>query len=244
MATKGKKSRYFDYEERIRKSYQELKKAYDEVQDSYAEMVFRLALVAEYKDDSTGTHLVRIADYSTELARSLGLSDKDITYLKYASVMHDIGKLVVPDSILKKAGTLTPEEREIIKKHAALGADIFRGSRSALLKVAKLICLTHHECYDGTGYPNGLKGKDIPLFGRIVALADVFDAITSERPYKTAYGFTEAVDMIKEQSGKHFDPDVVKAFLKCKNKFKKIWQATQDIDSFVKEKTREQRIEI
>jgi putative two-component system response regulator len=109
MVIKPKKSRYFEYQEKIRKSYQELKRAYDEVQDSYAEMVFRLALVAEYKDDSTGTHLVRIADYSTEIGREMRLSLKDINYLKYASVMHDIGKLVVPDAILKKASGLTPE---------------------------------------------------------------------------------------------------------------------------------------
>lgn len=243
MAIKDRKSRYFEYKEKVRRSYQELRKAYEEVQDSYAEMVFRLALVAEYKDDTTGTHLVRIADYSTELARGMGLSQKDIKYLKYASVMHDIGKLVVPDAILKKEGGLTPEEREIIKKHAQLGADIFKGSRSPLLKVAKLICLTHHERFDGTGYPHGLKGKDIPLFGRIIALADVFDALTSARPYKEAYGFDEAVEMIKEESGKHFDPDVVKAFLKCKNKIRKIWQATQDIDLFIKEKSREQPVE-
>jgi putative two-component system response regulator len=243
MAIKTRKSRYFEYEERIRRSYHDLKRAYDEVQDSYAEMVFRLALVAEYKDDSTGTHLVRIADYSTEIAREMGLSQKDINYLKYASVMHDIGKLVVPDAILKKASGLTPEEREVVKKHAALGADIFKGSHSPLLKVAKLICLTHHERYDGTGYPNGLKGKNIPLFGRIVAIADVFDALTSARPYKEAYGFEEALRMIKVQSGKHFDPDVVKVFLKCKNKIKKIWQATRDIDSFVKEKAQEQTVE-
>jgi putative two-component system response regulator len=243
MATKEHKSRFFEYEKRIRRGYRELKKAYEEVQDSYAEMVFRLALVAEYKDDCTGTHLVRIADYSTEIARAMGLSAKDVNYLKYASVMHDIGKLVVPDAILKKTSGLTPEEREIVKKHAALGADIFKGSRSPLLKVAKLIALTHHERYDGTGYPNGLKGRDIPLFGRIVALTDVFDALTSERPYKEAYGFDEAVEMIKQESGKHFDPDVVKAFLKCKKKIRKIWQATKDIDAFVKGKADEQRIE-
>jgi len=243
MATKDKKSRYFEYKEKIRRSYGQLKKAYEEVQDSYAEMVFRMALVAEYKDDATGTHLVRIADYSTEIGRQMGLSQKDINYLKYASVMHDIGKLVVPDAILKKESGLTPEERELIKKHAPLGADIFRGSRSALLKVAKLICLTHHERYDGTGYPNGLKGKEIPLFGRIVALADVFDALTSRRPYKAAYGFNEAMEMIKEQSGKHFDPDVVKVFLSCRSKIKRIWQATQDIDSFVKEKAAELHVE-
>ena len=243
MATKSKKSRYFEYEEKIRRSYQELKKAYEEVQDSYAEMVFRLALVAEYKDDSTGTHLVRIADYSTEIARAMGLSQKDVNYLKYASVMHDIGKLVVPDAILKKASGLTPEEREVIKKHAALGADIFKGSRSPLLKVAKLIALTHHERYDGTGYPNGLKGKNIPLFGRIVALADVFDALTSVRPYKEAYGFDEAMEMIKEQAGKQFDPDVVRVFLKCKKKIRKIWQATKDIDLFIKEKSQEHTVE-
>lgn len=233
LKTFMKKSRYFEYEAKIRKAYQELKKAYQQVRDSYAEMVFRLALAAEYKDETTGTHLVRIADYSTQIARGLGLSKKDTDYLRYASIMHDIGKLIVPDTILKKEDRLTPEQRDKMKEHTIFGADIFKGSRSPLLKISKLICLTHHERYDGTGYPQALKGKDIPLFSRIVALADVFDALTSKRPYKQAYGFEKAMRIVKDQSGKQFDPDVVREFLKRKNKIKKIWQATKDIELFI-----------
>jgi len=229
-------SRYFEYEKKIQEAYDELKRSYQEVKDSYTEMIFRLALVAEYRDEATGTHLVRIADYSTEIAHGLGLPDKDTEYIKYASPMHDIGKLIIPDDILKKPAGLTPEEREIMKKHAKLGADIFQDSRSPLLKAARDICLTHHERYDGAGYPLGLKGDDIPLYGRIVALADVFDALTSVRPYKKAFGFDEAVDMIKEENGGHFDPKIVKAFIGRIDKIKEIWQASKDIDQFISEK--------
>jgi len=232
----ARKSRYFEYEAIVRDTYQELKKAYDEIKESYAEMIFRFALMAEYKDEATGTHLVRIADYSTEIAKALKLPKKDIYYLRYASPMHDIGKLVIPDAILKKESGLTPEEREIVKKHTTLGSEVFKGTRSPILKVAKLISLTHHERWDGTGYPQGLKGRQIPLFGRIIALADVFDALTTKRPYKEAYGFDEAIEMVKHESGTHFDPDIVNAFLKRKERIRMIWQATKDIESFVAEK--------
>jgi putative two-component system response regulator len=241
MATKlkklktTKKSKYFEYEQKVKESYLKLKKSYQEVRDSYTEMIFRFALVAEYKDEATGTHLVRIADYSTEIAKGLNLPEKDIYYLRYASAMHDIGKLVIPDAILKKESGLTPDEREVIKKHAFLGSDIFKGTHSPLLKVSGIISLTHHERFDGTGYPQGLKGKQIPLFGRIVALADVFDALTSERPYKEAYDFDEAIEIIKGQSGAHFDPDIVSAFLKRIKRIRQIWQATKDIESFITE---------
>jgi putative two-component system response regulator len=230
-----RKSLYFEYETKVKKAYEKLKDAYEEIRESYREMIFRFALVAEYKDETTGTHLVRIADYSTEIARGLGLSEKDIYYLRYASPMHDIGKLVIPDAILKKEGGLTPEEREVVKKHTLLGADIFKGTKSPLLKVARIISLTHHERFDGTGYPQGLKGKDIPLLGRIVALADVFDALTTKRPYKEAYGFDEALTMVKDMSGRHFDPAVVDAFLKNQERIREVWQATKDIESFVSE---------
>jgi putative two-component system response regulator len=231
-----KKSRYFEYKSKIKKAYQDLKKAYADIRDSYAEMIFRFALIAEYRDESTGTHLVKIADYSAEIAREMGLSKKDVDNLRYASPMHDIGKIVIPDSILKKPGGLTPEEREVMKKHTTLGGDIFKNSKSPLLRVARTICLTHHERFDGTGYPEGLKAEDIPLFGRIVSVADVFDALTSKRPYKEAYGFDEAVELIKEGDGTQFDPRVVRAFLKRVDKIKQIWQATQDIELFLAEK--------
>ena len=228
-----KKSKYFEYELKLKNAYRDLKKAYREVKDSYTDMIFRFALAAEYKDEITGSHLVRIADYCTTIAEELHLPKRDIFNLRYASLMHDVGKLVVPDEILKKKSGLTPEEREIVKKHTALGAEIFRGSRTPLLQIAYLVILTHHERYDGTGYPQGLRGEKIPLFGRIVALADVFDTLTSKRSYKEAYGFEEAVDIIKNQSGKHFDPIIVKAFLRKRAKIRKLWKATQDIVSFL-----------
>ena len=230
-----KKSKHFKYEAGINKTYLNLKKTYEAIKDSYSEMIFRFALAAEYKDESTGTHLVKIADYCTEIAQELRLSKADIECLRYSSPMHDIGKLIIPDAILKKEGGLTPEEREVMKKHPVLGADIFKGSRSPLLRAARMISLTHHERYDGAGYPQGLKGREIPLFGRIVAIADVFDALSSKRPYKEAYGFEEAIKIIQDLSGKNFDPDVVNAFLKRKTKIKKIWQATRDIEIFLNE---------
>ncbi|MDD5195513.1 MAG: HD domain-containing protein [Candidatus Omnitrophica bacterium] len=230
-----KKNRYFEYEKKIEQAHQQLKLAYREIKESYAEMIFRFALMAESKDESTGTHLVRLADYVTEIAKGLGLRGKDIYYLRYASPLHDIGKLAIPDAILKKPSGLTPEEREVIRKHTILGADIFKGTRSPLLKAAMLINLTHHERFDGTGYPRGLKGAGIPLYGRIVALADVFDALTSRRPYKEAYEFGEALEIISKESGKYFDPVIVRAFLKRKNRIRRIWRATKDIEGFVSE---------
>jgi len=230
-----KKNRYFEHQYRIKRAYRELRKAYNEVRSSYSEMIMRLALIAEFKDGSTGSHLVKVADYCTEIARGLGLPRHDIEYLRYASPLHDVGKLIIPDSILKKKGGLTPEEREIMKRHAEMEAEVFQGSRLNVLKVAMMISLTHHERWDGTGYPQGLKGREIPAFGRIVALADVFDALTSKRPYKKAYGFDEAVKIIKAESGTHFDPDTVKAFLRKKKQIRKILKSNRKIDLFISE---------
>ncbi|MFH1875798.1 MAG: HD domain-containing phosphohydrolase [Candidatus Omnitrophota bacterium] len=231
-----KKNRYFEYQRKVDKAYEKLRDAYAQIKNSYAEMIFRFALIAEYKDESTGSHLVRIADYCTEIARGLGLSREEIEELRYASPMHDVGKLVIPDAILKKESGLTPEEREVMKRHTTLGADVFKDSRQPILKIARLVSLTHHERFDGTGYPQGLKGTEIPLFGRIVALADVFDALTSERPYKKAYDFNEAIKIVKEQSGKQFDPAVLRAFLGRIENIRKIWQSTKDLEEFVASK--------
>ncbi|MFC1589995.1 HD-GYP domain-containing protein [Candidatus Omnitrophota bacterium] len=228
-------SRYFEFEKKLKKTYKKLTLAYREVKDSYIDMIFRFALAAEYKDDAIGSHLVRIADYCAAIAEELKLPKEKRKTLRYASIMHDIGKLILPDEILQKKSGLTPEEREIVKKHTTLGAEIFKGSDSPLLQSARTIILTHHERYDGTGYPQGLKKGKIPLSGRIVALADVFDALTSKRSYKEAFGFEESVEIIKSESGKHFDPRVVRAFLKKIKKIEKILSATKAIDSFVKE---------
>ena len=147
------------------------------------------------------------------IAERAGMSDEECDLLLNAAPMHDIGKIGIPDNILLKPGKLEPEEWEIMKTHAQIGADILSGDDSPLLNMASVIALTHHEKWDGSGYPNGLKGEKIPLVGRITALADVFDALTSERPYKNAWPVEEAVSWIKEQSGQHFEAALVEHFL-------------------------------
>ena len=219
----------------IEKAYEGLKKAYHDLRDSHIEMVFRLALMAEYRDPTTGTHLVRIADYSAIIAHGLGLPKEEVDVIRYASPMHDVGKVMLSDMILKKTGKLTTEERKMMNKHPEVGATIFERAKTPMLKACGEIALSHHERFDGTGYPKGLKGEEIPLYGRIVALADCFDAYTSKRPYKEAFSFEKAVNMVKERSGTHFDPKVVAAFLANIEKIKKIWEANRDIAAFMEE---------
>jgi putative two-component system response regulator len=229
----GKKKE--DYRKEIRGAYKKLKEAYRQLRGSHIEMVFRLALLAEYRDLTTGSHLVRISEYSAIIAEGLDLPKKEIELIRYASPMHDIGKVILPDSILKKEGKLTTTERELVKKHPLVAAAIFKNATAPLMKACGMIALAHHERFDGSGYPQGLKGKKIPLYGRIVGLADVFDALISERPYKKAYDFDKAVSMIVEGAGKDFDPDVVMAFVRNREKIKRIWQANLDIELFLKE---------
>lgn len=220
---------------KVEQAYAKLKKAYLELKDSHAEMVFKLALVSEMRDRSTGVHLVRIADYSALIAEGLGLDRDEVEIIRMASPMHDIGKVMLPDAILKKDGALTPEEMEEVKKHPSVGSRIFSHAKTPMLKACEVIALTHHEKYDGTGYPKGLKGDEIPLYGRIVALADCFDAYTSRRPYKKAFDFETAVAMVKERAGTHFSPAVVAAFLRQIDKIKTIWEANKDIQAFLDE---------
>ena len=189
--------------------------------------------MAEYRDPDTGVHLARIADYSTIIAKGLDLSPNEIDIIRYASPMHDVGKIMIPDAILKKKGKLTEEERALMHKHTEVGAEIFKNARSPIMKACGTIALVHHERFDGSGYPEHLKGKQIPLYGRIVALADCFDAYTSRRPYKKAYEFDRSFSMVMERVGTHFDPEVVMAFARDKNKIKKIWEAHRDIAVFL-----------
>jgi HD-GYP domain-containing protein (c-di-GMP phosphodiesterase class II) len=223
------------YKKKLKEAYKQLKQAYSELRESHVEMIFNLALMAELRDSDTGGHLVRIADYSAAIAEGLGLPRKEVETIRYASAMHDIGKIMLPDSILKKRGSLTPQEKDLVHRHARVGADIFRDPRSRMMKACRDIALTHHERFDGTGYPQGLKGEEIPLYGRIVALADCFDAYATKRSYKKAFSFERSVSMIVERAGTHFDPAVVRAFVKNKNKIKKIWDANQDISHFLKD---------
>jgi putative two-component system response regulator len=154
-----------------------------------------------------------MAHYSKLIARELGLSDADQQLILEAAPMHDIGKVGIADKILLKPGRLTPEEFEVMKQHAIFGYELLNGSSSKLLQAAAEIAKGHHEKFDGTGYPEGIKGEDIPIFSRIVAVADVFDALTSERPYKRAWEVEAAIDFLNNGAGSHFDPACVKAFL-------------------------------
>jgi putative two-component system response regulator len=168
----------------------------------------------DYRDPETGAHLQRVAHYAELIAVNLGLSKTEQDLLLKATPLHDIGKVGIPDDILLKPGKLTPEEFEIMKQHVTISYKILQGSTSPLMRAAAELALSHHEKFDGSGYPKGLIGEAIPLFGRITAVADVFDALTSTRPYKTAWPLQKAADYLREQCGKHFDPVCVDAFLR------------------------------
>lgn len=177
------------------------------------EVVNRLAKAAACRDQKTGLHLNRMSRYSALLAKEAGISKQAATVLFHASPLHDVGKLGIADLILHKPGRLTGEEFEVMKRHCQLGAELLEGHSSDLLRVARTVALTHHERWDGSGYPEGIVGPDIPLAGRIAAICDVFDALTEERPYKPAWTFAQAAAEIKRQRGRHFDPHLVDLFL-------------------------------
>ena len=200
-----------------------------EIEELQKEVIFTMGSIAEFRSKETGEHIKRVAKYSRILAAAYGLCEDDIDMLELASPMHDIGKIAIPDAILNKPGKLTNEEFEIIKTHAQKGHDMLGISNRPLFKVASQIALTHHEKYDGTGYPNSLKGEDIPIFGRITALADVFDAIGSDRCYKKAWEMEKVLEFIKEQRGKHFDPKLVDIFFDNLDDILKIKEEYQDI---------------
>jgi putative two-component system response regulator len=184
-----------------------------EVQEREKELVFRLSRAAEFRDPETGAHIQRMAHYSMLIATGLDLDAATRQLILEAAPMHDVGKIGIPDYILLKPGRLTPEEFELMKGHARMGHELLNGSASAVLQAGAEIAWTHHEKFDGSGYPRGLKGHDIPLLGRIVAVADVFDALTSERPYKRAWPLEDARGFLEAGKGRHFDPMCVDAFL-------------------------------
>lgn len=184
------------------------------LRQSQEEIVHRLARVVEFRDSDTGGHVERMSRYSVLIARELGWSPEHCHELRLAAALHDVGKVAVPDGILLKPGRLTADERQIMQRHCRAGFDMLTGSDSTLLNLGAEIALTHHERYDGAGYPSGLRGEDIPLVGRIVAVADVFDALTSARVYKEAIAIPDAVQIIAEGRVAQFDPAVVDAFLR------------------------------
>ncbi|MFN3545397.1 MAG: HD-GYP domain-containing protein [Thiobacillus sp.] len=186
----------------------------EEIHRTRLQIVQRLGMAAEYRDEETGNHILRMSHTCALLARAVGWSEADCDLILNASPMHDIGKIGIPDAILLKPGKFEPHEWAIMKTHATIGGKLLEGDESDLLRMAREIALTHHEKWDGSGYPNGLAGEAIPIAGRIAALADVFDALTSARPYKTAWSVDAALDYLREQSGRHFDPALVSVFLR------------------------------
>ena len=200
----------------------------DELKELHYDTVIRLSTAAEFRDNETANHVQRVSHYSEIIARNLGLGPRHRELIKVTSPMHDIGKIGIPDKILLKPGRFTPEERKEMEKHAELGAAIMAGSSSALLQMCEVVAISHHEKWDGSGYPHGLKGEDIPIEGRIVAVADVFDAIASKRVYKDATPFEKVLPIIKESSGTHFDPECVDAFFRSISEIRKIHEDLRD----------------
>lgn len=206
----------------------EVKKATSDLRAREKEMVLRLSRAAEHRDPETGQHLLRMANYSKLIARELGLSESEQELILEAAPMHDIGKVATPDAILLKQGKLTDEEFVIMKQHAMTGYSILSGSDSLLIRTAATMALSHHEKFDGSGYPNHLKGEEIPLHGRIVAVADVFDALTSARPYKKAWSIDAAAKFLQDHSPSHFDPKCVDAFFCAWNEMLEIQARYKD----------------
>ena len=184
-----------------------------ELETARLDVVQRLALASEYRDYTTGQHTERVGVLAAQLARRLGFGEDEVELIQRAASLHDIGKIGIPDDVLLKPGKLSPQEWTVMKTHVELGAKLLAHSGSQLVQLAETVALTHHERYDGSGYPRGLAGDDIPLVGQIVAVADVFDTLTHVRPYKPAWSVAEAVAEIKNQRGKWFSPRVVDVFL-------------------------------
>jgi len=198
---------------------QQVREAFLKTKTASLEAVFRLAKAAEYRDKGTGDHIKRMSHYTAALARVLGHNENIVEALLYAAPMHDIGKIGIPDQILLKPGPFTDEERAVMRRHPVIGASILEGSDSSFIRMGAVVALTHHEKWDGSGYPAGLAGDKIPMVGRIAAVADVFDAMSTDRPYREApFTVEQTVGYIKEGRGSHFDPRVVDAFLEIISK--------------------------
>ena len=208
-------------EDKVRERTKELEKTRHEA-------ILRLGRAAEYRDNETGMHVIRMSRLSAKLAMEIGLNYEECQLMLQASPMHDVGKIGIPDQILLKPGKLNDKEWEIMKKHPEIGAEILSGSESAVMKMAESIALTHQERWDGSGYPNHLKGEEIPLAGRIVAICDVFDALTSKRYYKEAFSVEESMQIIEDASGKDFEPHLVETFKKVLPEMVRIVQELPD----------------
>jgi len=213
----------------VEKANKEIELLNEDIVATQKEIIYRLGGLAESRSKETGLHVKRVAKYSELLALYSGLSEKEADIVKTASPMHDIGKIAIPDAILNKPARYTESEFEIMKNHAKIGYDMLKGSNKEILKAASIIAYEHQEKYDGSGYPQGLKGEDIHIYGRITAIADVFDALGSERVYKKAWNDEEIFKLFREESGKHFDPKLIELFFKHLDEFLKIRDEMKDI---------------
>jgi putative two-component system response regulator len=207
---------------------EQLRRAFEKIKMGSVDTINRLSRAAEFKDEDTGAHIFRMSNYSATIARKMGFSKTVTEGILYAAPMHDVGKIGIPDRILLKPGKLNPEEWGVMRQHTQWGGAILEGNSKGFVKLAQIIALTHHEKWDGSGYPNGLKGKKIPLIGRIVAISDVFDALTSKRPYKEPFSLEKSYAIIKEGCGSHFDPKVVDAFFEAESEILVIREQYKD----------------
>ncbi|MBI5968146.1 MAG: GAF domain-containing protein [Deltaproteobacteria bacterium] len=208
----------------------------EDLKQAHLDTIFRLGVAAEYRDKETANHIKRMSNYCASIAESLGWSKEAVNMTLWSSLMHDVGKLGIPDAILQKPGRLTPEERRIMEYHTIIGGNILRGSEAAVLKQSRIIALTHHERFDGTGYPRGLKGEAIPVEGRITIMADVFDALSSRRVYKSAFSEEEVLCIMGEGRGSIFDPIILDKFLSRLEAVREIQrrygEREEDLDKF------------
>ena len=204
------------------REFLKLKALNKEIEDTQKEIIFTMGAIGESRSKETGNHVKRVAEYSKVLALKYGMSEEEAEMLKQASPMHDIGKVAIPDAILNKPARFTPEEFEIMKEHANLGHEMLKYSERPLLKLASVVAYEHHERWDGKGYPQGTKGEDINIYGRITALADVFDALGSSRVYKSAWEDEKIFKLFKEERGKQFDPKLIDIFFENLDQFLEI----------------------
>jgi len=200
-----------------------------EIIETQREIIWKLGELVETRSRETGNHVKRVAAYSAMLAETIGMSAEEVTILRFASPMHDVGKMGIPDAILKKPGPLTAEEFDIMKSHTTVGYEMLRHSKRKLLQTASIVSLEHHERYDGQGYPQGISGNDIHIYGRITAVADVFDALGVTRVYKEAWPLDRILEYFNDQRGKHFDPDIVDAFISRLDDFLEIRKEFPDV---------------
>ncbi|MDQ7010908.1 MAG: two-component system response regulator [Mariprofundaceae bacterium] len=211
----------------------EVQQRTEQLESAFVETIFTLMRASEYRDDETGAHVRRISFYTRSLAETLGMGDEFCKSIHYASPMHDVGKIGIPDHILLKPGSFEPEEWKVMKTHTTIGAQILENCVSPYSVMGKEIALSHHERWDGSGYPQGLKGEDIPLPARIMQICDVYDALRSKRPYKTPFDHKTSIRIILKGDGrtdpKHFDPDVLSAFSKSTSRLKEIYENYADM---------------